>query len=214
VIQSSCTRARASRLRRAFLPLGFLTLLACNERPADLREWRVSDHDHTDNPNSGQVAPPPAGSAAPVVPGLEDVTIVAWQQNCTKCHGQLGRGDGPQGPMVKATNLSDPAWQATATDEQIARAIKEGKGAMPPSNLPDVTIAKLVRLVRMMNAARLGAHSGPSASAEASAAPASSAAPRPSAAKATSGAAPTPSAQKPAAPAATPVAPSPAPSAP
>jgi mono/diheme cytochrome c family protein len=163
------------------LPLGFLSLLACNERPADLREWRTSDHDHTDNPNSGQVQVDPAASAAPVIPGLEDVTIVAWQQNCIKCHGQLGRGDGPQGPMVKATNLSDPAWQAAATDEQIARSIKQGKGAMPPFALPDGTIANLVRLVRMMNAARLGAHGATSAAASASAAPGAASAAKPAA---------------------------------
>ncbi len=100
-----------------------------------------------------QVDPNAAASAAPA--GLEDVTIVAWQQNCTQCHGKLGRGDGPRGPMVKATNLSDPAWQTATSDEQIARTIKQGKGAMPPFNLPDVTIAKLVKLVRMMNIARL-----------------------------------------------------------
>lgn len=132
-----------------YIALSLLVALACNERPADLREWRVSDHDHTENPNSGQVQVDPSASAqAP--PGLEDVTIVAWQQNCTRCHGQLGRGDGPQGPMVKATNLSDPAWQKAATDEQIGRAIKEGKGAMPAFKLPDSTIDKLVKLVRMM----------------------------------------------------------------
>ena len=134
-----------------------LSACACNERPSDLRDWRPSDHDHTDNPGSDQVQVDPndAGTAAP--PGLEDVTIVAWQQNCTPCHGQLGRGDGPRGPMVKATNLSDPAWQAAATDEQIARTIKLGKGAMPAFNLPDATIAKLVKLVRMMDATRLAA---------------------------------------------------------
>jgi hypothetical protein len=62
--------------------------------------------------------------------------------------------------MVKATNLSDPAWQAAATDEQIARTIKLGKGAMPAFALPDGTIANLVRLVRMMNSARLDAPNG------------------------------------------------------
>lgn len=171
------------RTRAAWLGCAALFLcsgLACNERPADLREWRVSDHDHTDNPNSGQVQVDPSASAqAP--PGLEDVTIVAWQQNCTKCHGQLGRGDGPQGPMVKATNLSDPAWQQATTDEQIVRAIKEGKGAMPAVKLPDSTVANLVKLVRMMSATRMGAPGAssatPSASAAASAAPAGSAAP-------------------------------------
>jgi mono/diheme cytochrome c family protein len=144
-----------------------------------LREWRVSDHNHTESPNSGQVQVDPSASAqAP--PGLEDVTIVAWQQNCTRCHGQLGRGDGPQGPMVKATNLSDPAWQNAATDEQIGRAIKEGKGAMPAFKLPDATIGKLVKLVRMMNAAQPGpggaSSAAPNASAASSAAPSGSAA--------------------------------------
>jgi cytochrome c oxidase cbb3-type subunit 3 len=110
------------------------------------------------------------------VPGLEDVTIVAWGQNCTPCHGELGRGDGPRGPMLKATNLSDPAWQSSVTDQQIAASIKLGKGAMPAFKLPDVTIANLVKLVRMMNIARLQAH----AAASASAGTAPSAAPRPS----------------------------------
>lgn len=156
-------------------------LVACRERPADLREWKATDHDHTDNPNSGQVQVDPSASATPAIPGLEDVTIVAWQQNCTPCHGQLGRGDGPRGPMLKATNLADPAWQAAASDEQIARAIKEGKGAMPPFKLPDGTIANLVKLVRMMNAARLGGAHGEKAAAapsgSAATAPSSSAAP-------------------------------------
>src|SRR5690349_4381500 len=111
--------------------------VACNERPSDLREWRASDHDRDDSPKNGQVVDPDAAPAAPA--GLEDVTIVAWKQNCTQCHGDLGRGDGPRGPMLKATNLSDPTWQAAISDEQIARTIKEGKGQMPPFKLPDST---------------------------------------------------------------------------
>ena len=102
-----------------------------------------------------------------------------------------------RGPMLKATNLSDPAWQGSVTDEQIAKAIKLGKGAMPPFNLPDVTIANLVKLVRILNVAKLEAHAqaGGSAAASGSAksqpAPSSSApavkavapAPKPSAAE-------------------------------
>jgi cytochrome c oxidase cbb3-type subunit 3 len=156
---------------------------ACNERPSDLREWKPTDHDHTDNPGSGQVQVDPNDAGGPAVPGLEDVTIVAWQQNCTQCHGQLGRGDGPRGPMLKATNLSDPAWQSSKTDEDIAATIKLGKGAMPSfKQLPDVTIANLVRLVRMMNLARLQAHAAAAASAAGSATPGASAAAAPSSA--------------------------------
>jgi cytochrome c oxidase cbb3-type subunit 3 len=182
------------------LPLILLSVTACNEPATDVRPWRVTDHDHTDNPGSGQVS---ADAGAPAPPGLEDVTIVAWQQNCTQCHGQLGRGDGPRGPMLKATNLSDPAWQAAATDEQISNVIKNGKGAMPPFKLPDATIAKLVKLVRMMNAARLAAASD-------SAAPSSSTAPAPS-----SSTAPAPSSSaRPAKPAVSSAAPAPKTSAP
>jgi hypothetical protein len=87
--------------------------------------------------------------------------------------------------MLKATNLSDPAWQQSRTDQDIAKAIKLGKGAMPAFNLPDTTIVNLVRLVRMMNAAQLQAHANAAASAANSAAAATaSAAPSSSAGKA------------------------------
>jgi len=175
VIQPTGFRAVACGLRRAALPLILLTSFACNERPSDAREWRPSDHDHTENPGNDQVQVDPNDAGTPAVPGLEDVTIVAWQQNCTPCHGQLGRGDGPRGPMLKATNLSDPAWQASVTDQQIGATIKLGKGAMPSFKLPDVTIANLVKLVRMMNIARLEAHAQAAASAAALASAAPSA---------------------------------------
>lgn len=183
MIQSTCRRAAASQLRRAFLPLSLLGALAwggCNERAPDLREWRVSDHDRPEGPPANQGQVDPTKPTGPQVAGLEDVTIVAWSQNCTQCHGQLGRGDGPRGPMVKATNLSDAAWQASVTDEQIAAAIKLGRGAMPSfKQLPDVTIANLVKLVRMMSVARLQAPPAGSGSAAvpASAGPAGSGAP-------------------------------------
>jgi cytochrome c oxidase cbb3-type subunit 3 len=162
VNQAPRPRARTHRFWRAAHCLlaasTFTALVACNERPSDLREWRATDHDHTENPGSDQVQVDPSASAQ-AVPGLEDVTIVAWSQNCTQCHGQLGRGDGPRGPMLKATNLSDPAWQSSVTDEQIAATIKLGRGAMPSfKQLPDVTIANLVKLVRMMNLTRLQPH--------------------------------------------------------
>jgi cytochrome c oxidase cbb3-type subunit 3 len=134
----------------------------------------------------------PKDPAAPTVPGLEDVTIVAWGQNCTPCHGELGRGDGPRGPMLKATNLSDPAWQGSVTDQQIAATIKLGKGAMPAFKLPDVTIANLVKLVRMMNIARLQGHATAAGAPSTGTAP-SAAAPKPGgSAPASHGSAPKP----------------------
>jgi mono/diheme cytochrome c family protein len=146
--------------------------LACNSTPSDLRTWKASDHDHTANPNEGQVQVTDAGSAA-ANHGLDDITVVAWQQNCTTCHGSLGRGDGPQGQLVHASDLSRPDWQASVTDEAIAATIKQGRGRMPSFNLPDATIARLVSLIRMLDLNKMQQR----AAAAASGAPATNAAP-------------------------------------
>ena len=134
---------------------------ACNGAPADLRPWKASDHDHTANPNAEQVQVTDAGSAE-ANHGLDDVTIVAWQQNCTSCHGPLGRGDGPQGQLVHAADLSRADWQASVTDEAIAATIRQGRGRMPSFNLPDATVARLVALIRMLDLSKRGANAAPS----------------------------------------------------
>lgn len=146
---------------------------ACNETPADLREWRPSDHDHTANPNADQVQVTDAGSSEPGH-GLDDVTVVAWQQNCTTCHGTLGRGDGPQGPMLHAADLSRSDWQAATSDEAIAATIRLGRGKMPAFPLPEATIARLVQLIRMLDVSHMQ-QAAARAAASASATPAANA---------------------------------------
>jgi cytochrome c oxidase cbb3-type subunit 3 len=139
---------------------------ACDRTPEDLREWRPSDHHHTtESESQSRGAPQVSGSAEPSMPGLEDVTIATWRTRCAGCHGQLGRGDGPQGPMVKARDLSDPAWQASVTDERIAETITKGRGLMPPSALPKETVENLVHLVRLMNRERREPEPSPASSA-------------------------------------------------
>jgi cytochrome c oxidase cbb3-type subunit 3 len=144
-----------------------------------LREWRVADHRHTTEatPESAEQAPQVTGSAEPPLPGLDEVTIAAWRRACTGCHGQLGRGDGPQGAMMKARDLSDPAWQETASDAQIAETITKGRGRMPPVALPAATVDGLVHLVRLFNRNRVRPPESPQAAAAASAAPPSHSAP-------------------------------------
>jgi len=149
----------SSSLRRAGLLLALLVLAAaCSRAPTDLRIWRPSDHDRTEEKAHAQspTAANSAGGGALSQPakmlGVDQVVLVTWRQNCTRCHGMLGRGDGPQGAMTGARNLSDPAWQASVTDAQIATAITKGKGRMPHFPLPAATVTGLIRLVRMMNA--------------------------------------------------------------
>jgi cytochrome c oxidase cbb3-type subunit 3 len=153
-------------------------LFACNA-PDDLREWRASDHRHTTEatPESAEQSPQVTGSAEPPLPGLDEVTIAAWRRACIGCHGQLGRGDGPQGPMVKARDLSDPVWQASVTDAQIAESITKGRGRMPPAALPEGTVEGLVRLVRLFDRNRMRALEAGHSTAPAAPSVAASAAP-------------------------------------
>jgi cytochrome c oxidase cbb3-type subunit 3 len=142
---------------RSLAPLIFCWLAACNSTPGDLRTWRAEDHDHTTNPGQDQVVSGPDAGPAPELArvGLDEVTVIAWGQNCTRCHGRVGRGDGPQGPMFHAPDLSNPTWQRSVTDEQIALTIQKGRGQMPPFALPESTIKSLVRLVRLLDASKM-----------------------------------------------------------
>jgi hypothetical protein len=189
-------------VRSRWLALLFVAL-ACNEAPPDRREWRATDHDHTDTPNANQVVGGPDGGTSPELAryGLNELIIVAWQQNCVRCHGQLGRGDGPQGPMTHAIDLSDPDFQRRMTDDQILASLKSGKGLMPASPLPESTLKGLVQVVRLIGKATA------EAAAAGSGVPAASGAPHGSAAPSGSGR-PAPSARPAASPARPPAAPS------
>jgi cytochrome c oxidase cbb3-type subunit 3 len=122
--------------RASVLTLAVILTSACESRAPDLREWRASDHDHTQNPGADQVEGGPDAGSELAQHGLNEVVLVAWEQNCVRCHGRFGRGDGPQGPMVRATDLTNPRWQSTATDDGIVKVIREGRGLMPGFPLP------------------------------------------------------------------------------
>lgn len=129
-----------------------LALGACDRPASDLREWKVSDHDHTKDPNAAQVEVKPDAGSPLAAQGLDEVTIVSWKENCSKCHGMYGAGDGPQAAMTRPRDLTDSAWQAATNDEAIAAVIRNGRGRMPAFQLPDSTIASLVRLIRLFDA--------------------------------------------------------------
>jgi len=60
----------------------------------------------------------------------------------------MGRGDGPQGPLVHATNLTLAEWQAKVTDQEIADAIRNGKNRMPKFDFPPDVVMGLVARIR------------------------------------------------------------------
>ncbi len=50
-----------------------------------------------------------------------------WDEHCAKCHGADAKGDTKMGKKLKIADLSDAKVQAGFTDEDAAKAIKEGK---------------------------------------------------------------------------------------
>ena len=198
-------------MTRALRVLGLACVLGlafgCSSKPDDLREWTVADHKH--QTESGANPQREAKSAAPADEAQREVSTAIWKQQCATCHGNMGRGDGPQSVMVQARDLTDPAWQEATTDGYMAGIIKQGKGKMPAFRFPDTTVQGLVDLVRRMGRARAAQQRRPNVQASSGAAAAPSDAPTtPPAPEAPAPQAPAPAAPPPAAPA--PAAPAPA----
>ena len=80
-----------------------------------------------------------------------------WNANCVQCHGKTGAGDTKMGLKVGAKDLTDPKVQASFSDEQAAKSIKEGmkeggKTVMKAfgGKLSDAEIKALVAYVRTL----------------------------------------------------------------
>ena len=121
--------------------------------PADLKEWSPADHDQ---PAAGQQGPqgqvaPPRQRPAPQqdTAGLVEL---AWSRNCAACHGEHGRGDGPQGPMLRAPDLTRADWQGRVSDEEIAQTIRSGRNNMPKFDLPPAVLEGVVKRIRQNRA--------------------------------------------------------------
>ena len=119
-----------------------LVLPACDPAPSEVREWGPGDHDQP-QAAQGQV------TARPDSEGPDPTLIdLAWRRNCAACHGPVGRGDGPQGPMVRAPDLTRADWQANISDDEMAQVIRKGKNKMPAFDLPDQVVDGLVQRIR------------------------------------------------------------------
>jgi cytochrome c oxidase cbb3-type subunit 3 len=124
-------------------------LAGCDSPPAaaDLREWTPQDHDHGDDKGNVASGAQVAGGGSKDE-GARALVEATWRNQCASCHGLAGRGDGPSGPMVKATDLTQGEWQASVTDAQITASISNGKGKMPRFDLPPNVMAGLVARIR------------------------------------------------------------------
>jgi cytochrome c oxidase cbb3-type subunit 3 len=135
-------------------------LAACDQAPsADaLPEWKPSDHhsvdDNAGGGASGQQAP--AGARGGGAGETAQLVEMAWKQQCIQCHGPMGHGDGPNGPLFHPRDLADPQWQATVSDADLAASIKNGKNKMPKFDLPEPVLQGMVARIRMLKAGNGG----------------------------------------------------------
>lgn len=118
--------------------------LACDRAPTaeGLKDWTPADHDGERSSAGAKQGPRGDGGGAQ---GLVEIT---WRAQCASCHGPGGHGDGPQGAMFKARDLSLDEWQSSIKDDEIAAVITNGKGRMPKFELPDEVVKGLVARVR------------------------------------------------------------------
>ncbi len=74
-----------------------------------------------------------------------------FDSTCGKCHGSDGRGGVPAAEGQPAPqNFCDAAFQASRTDEDLKKVIREGKGPMPPFGalFDDTQLTVLVAYLR------------------------------------------------------------------
>lgn len=139
-----------SRIPISALALFLAATAACDRAPSGAREWAPTDHDGAENALQGPKKQPgrPAPGSKPAG-GLDpELVEVAWRQSCAKCHGEQGRGDGPEGMMVRAPDLTRAGWQGRVTDQELAETIRKGRDKMPPFNLPPQVIDGLIARIR------------------------------------------------------------------
>lgn len=78
-----------------------------------------------------------------------------YADNCTKCHGDDGKGATKMGTKLGAKDYSDAAVQAAVSDDQAFKSIKEGlkkdgKTLMKSSELADADIKASVTYLRTL----------------------------------------------------------------
>ena len=86
---------------------------------------------HESDRKATQPAAAAAGAVAPNAASKAQAAEI-WESRCATCHGAEGKGDGPAaaGLQPRPVNFHNLNWQKVVTDEQIAKAIVEGGGAV------------------------------------------------------------------------------------
>lgn len=89
-------------------------------------------------------------STVPVAQAQDDAAAL-YKSKCQVCHGPDGKGDTPAGKKMGVKDFHDPEV-AKASDADLFKITKEGKGKMPAYNgkLTDDQIKSLVKYIHTL----------------------------------------------------------------
>lgn len=137
-----------------FLRVALLAwLAACGKGDKPPAPTSGSPNAPTESGPRGTAPTAPAGGGAAAEAHQLFATV------CSTCHGATGGGDGPAAGSLdpKPRNYSDPAWQASVTDDDIKKIILEGgqavgKSPMMPAQMQlrdkPAVVDELVKIIR------------------------------------------------------------------
>ncbi len=132
------------RSSKTFLPIFFLAAatisLAVWASAQDKKNWPVPE-------NTKKIKNP-----VPVAEAGLAVARDLYLDNCAQCHGEKGKGDGPEAAMygVKPADLTDARVMNELTDGEIFYKMSEGREPMPAfrKSLSEEKRWQLVNLLR------------------------------------------------------------------
>lgn len=88
--------------------------------------------------NRGSVQSEPAPAVSPEV---RTAAAAFYKERCGRCHGDSGRGDGPDGRVlpIRPQDLADRMWQSNVTNERLRKVLIHGGGVVGKSGLMPAT---------------------------------------------------------------------------
>jgi mono/diheme cytochrome c family protein len=113
----NAVRARKLLLGLIFVTLCVVAVFAYYEN----RPWKV--------PEEAKRRPNPIQASASALAAGRDI----YMDKCTQCHGQTGKGDGPDAASYypSPTSLVDAKHMSSVTDGEIFYQISQGRKPMP-----------------------------------------------------------------------------------
>jgi mono/diheme cytochrome c family protein len=147
----SSNSQNATRVRKLFLALIFVTLcVVAAFAYYENKPWKI--------PEGAKLQPNPIQPSGSALAAGRSI----YMDKCTQCHGQTGKGDGPDAASYypSPTSLLDVKHMSSVTDGEIFYQISEGRKPMPAfkRKLSEEQRWELVLYVRSLTLAAPSSH--------------------------------------------------------